>query len=383
MGRVHATRQAHKANENDPKRMGAPYEAGVCRSFTPDGRCVSLLKVLHTNACVHDCKYCMHSTACKQNPKAGFQPKELADLFMSMYTRNYVEGLFLSSGVIGNEQIAQEKILSTVEIIRNQYHYDGYMHLKVMPGANYDHISQLVQIADRVSINLESPTKDGFSEIISTKDYAADLLRRMKYIQRAKRRLEVPGGVTTQMVIGAAGETDANYIHRMETLYDHYGIYRTYFSAFDPVCGSPLDKTKPVPLQRENFLYRIDWLVRFYGFEFDEVKQIPNENGNLDLSIDPKLAFALKNPDRFPVDINHASENELLHVPGIGPTSAKQIVERQDAHQLVREEKELRKLGVVIERARPFIELDHQRQSRLSDYSAIRLAARTRPVAET
>lgn len=361
------TSQSHQPKE-DPNRIGAPYQAGVCRSFTPDGRCVSLLKVLNTNACVHDCKYCMHSTSCKQNPKAGFEPNELAELFMQMYLRNYVEGLFLSSGVIGNENLAQQKILDTVNIIRNKFHYDGYVHLKVMPGANYDHVAQLVEIADRVSINLESPTKTGFSEIISTKDYQSDLLRRMKYIQRAKRRLQVPGGVTTQMVIGAADETDLNYINRMEKLYDDYGIYRTYFSAFDPVCGSPLEKNNAIPLRRENFLYRIDWLVRFYGFEFSEVKQIPNDDGFMPLHLDPKLALALKNPDKFPVDINHATEEELLHVPGIGPIGAKRILQQQNQNHKIRNENELKKLGIVLSKALPFIAIEGASQKRLGEF---------------
>lgn len=362
------TSQAHKP-KNDESRIGAPYSAGVCRSFTPDGRCVSLLKVLNTNACIHDCKYCMHSTSCKQNQKAGFQPKELADLFMQFYLRNYVEGLFLSSGVIGNETIAQEKMLEAVQIIRNEHHYDGYMHLKVMPGANFDHVQQLVEIADRVSINLESPTQNGFSELISTKEYKADILRRMKYIQSAKRRLQVPGGITTQMVVGAANETDLNYINRMEKLYDEYGIYRTYFSAFDPVCGSPLGKNRAIPLRRENFLYRIDWLVRFYGFEFPEIKRIPGDSGNLSLSLDPKLALALKTPNRFPVDVNRATEEELLHVPGIGPIAAKQIIQKRNTNQTIKNEKELRQLGIVLNRALPFVAINGKKQARLTEFA--------------
>lgn len=362
------TSKAH-APKNDDSRIGAPYSAGVCRSFTPDGRCVSLFKVLNTNACIHDCKYCMHSTSCKQNPKAGFQPKELADLFMQMYLRNYVEGLFLSSGVIGNETLAQEKMLNVVQILRNEYHYDGYMHLKVMPGAPFDHIEQLVEIADRVSINIESPTKSGFGELISTKDYNSDILRRMKYIQRAKRRQHVLGGVTTQMVIGAASETDLDYINRMEKLYDDYGIYRTYFSAFDPVCGSPLEKNRGIPLRRENFLYRLDWLVRFYGFEFDEIKQIPTDSGNLSLCTDPKLALALKTPDRFPVDPNTATENELLHVPGIGPVAAKRIVQVQNQNKKIENEYQLKTVGVILSRARSFLALNGQHQSRLEAFA--------------
>jgi predicted DNA-binding helix-hairpin-helix protein len=287
---------------------------------------------------------------------------------MQMYARNYVEGLFLSSSVIGNETVAQEKILEAVRIIRNQYHYDGYLHLKVMPGADFSHIRELVEIADRVSINLESPTKNGFSELTSTKDYQADILRRMKLIQAAKRRQGIPGGITTQMVVGAAEETDLNYINCMEKLYDEYGIYRTYFSAFDPVCGSPLEKNRAIPIRRENFLYRIDWLVRFYGFEFPEIKQIPNDSGNLSLSLDPKLALALKTPDRFPVDVNNATEDELLHVPGIGPTTAKRILQKRNCNQAIQNEKELKQAGAVLNRALPFVSINGKKQSRLNEF---------------
>ncbi|MBU0636377.1 putative DNA modification/repair radical SAM protein [Candidatus Micrarchaeota archaeon] len=362
------TSKAHAPKNND-SRIGAPYSAGVCRSFTPDGRCVSLLKVLNTNACIHDCKYCMHSTNSKPQTKTQFEPKELAGLFMQLYTRNYIEGLFLSSAVMGNADCAQEKMLETINIIRNQFHYDGYIHLKIMPGSNMNHIKQLVEISDRVSINLESPTKNSFSELISTKEYKIDILRRLRYIQHAKQKQFAPGGVTTQMVVGAAGETDLEYINRMEKLYDDYGVYRAYFSAFDPIKGSPLDQQKGIPLRRENFLYRTDWLVRFYGFEFSEIKKIPGENENLSLSIDPKLALALKTPNRFPVDINHSTEEELLHVPGIGPISAKRIIQKQYNNQKIKNEKELKKIGIRLKQALPFIAINGFSQSRLEAFS--------------
>src|SRR3989344_1389861 len=176
-------------------RIGAPYSAGVCRSFTPDGKCVSLLKVLQTNSCIHDCKYCVHSTGCKIKKKATFEPKELADMFMQMYVRNYVEGLFLSSGVIGSAGLAAEKMLQTVSILREKYNYQGYMHLKIMPGAHPSDIKALAGHVDRVSLNLEAPNKGAFSELCSTKDYQTDILRRLSWINKIKTRNQVSSGI--------------------------------------------------------------------------------------------------------------------------------------------------------------------------------------------
>lgn len=311
-------------------RIGAPYSAGVCRSFTPDGKCVSLLKVLQTNACIHDCKYCVHSSGCKIKKKASFEPKELADMFMQMYVRNYVEGLFLSSGVIGSAGLAAEKMLETVSILREKYNYQGYMYLKIMPGANPSDIKALAEHADRVSLNLEAPNKGAFSELCSTKDYQTDILRRLSWINKIKTRNQVSSGITTQMVVGAAGETDLDYINTMEALYGDFGLKKTYFSAFDAVNGTPLEKHGSIPLRRENFLYRIDWLLRFYHFSFSEVRGMLDENGMLPLNVDPKLSFALQNRDLFPVDVNSASLDELLRVPGLGLTGAQRILDLRE-----------------------------------------------------
>jgi len=348
-------------------RIGAPYEAGVCRSVTPDGRCVSLLKVLQTNRCIHDCKYCTHSTLCTQKKKTEFEPNELAKLFMNMYVRNYVEGLFLSSGVVRNENYAFEKMYETVEILRKKYNYQGYIHLKVMPGADKSHIKALTEVADRVSLNAECPNKSSFTEICSTKDYQIDIQRRLKMINQIKGP-KVESGVTTQMVVGAANETDLDYIKSLENMYEDYGLKKAYFSAFDAVPGTPLEKEKSIPLKRENFLYRLDWLLRFYHFSFKEVKTMVNEEEMLPLNIDPKLSFAINNPEKFPVDVNTATLDELLHVPGIGVTGAMRILTARKNHPIENAD-ELKQIGIMYKQALPFIDIQGAKQYSLKTFA--------------
>ncbi|VVB99667.1 Biotin synthase [uncultured archaeon] len=351
-------------------RIGAPYGAGVCKSFTPDGRCVSLLKVLQTNVCVHDCKYCMHSTNCRWQKKAEFDAEELAKLFMNMYLGNYVEGLFLSSGVVGNETRAFEKMHRTVEILRGgKYNYQGYIHLKVMPGADPSHIKALAEVADRVSLNAECPNSEAFSEICTTKDYGIDIERRLRMINHVKGQNEITSGVTTQMVVGAAGETDRDYLDALERMYLDFGLKKAYFSAFDPVQGTPLEKEKGTPLRRENFLYRVDWLLRFYHFDFREVKTLVDEDGMMPLNIDPKVNFALHNPEKFPVDINSAGIDELLHVPGIGVQGAQRILKMRE-HCHIRGVDELKATGITLSRAMPFLQVNGARQSNLTQFCA-------------
>lgn len=348
-------------------RVGAPYEAGVCRSFTPDGRCVSLLKVLNTNSCVHDCKYCVHSTSSKKKTITMFEPKELADLTMQMYLRNYIEGVFLSSGVLGNSEIANQKIIDTMEILRNKHHFQGYVHLKIMPGSDKEQIKQLIEFSDRVSLNLESPTKSAFGELCSTKDYNNDVLKRLRWINDLKNKGEISSGFTTQMVVGAAGETDKDYLNTMWSMYKEHGLRRAYFSAFDACANTPLENGKSIPLRRENFLYRIDWMLRFYKFKFHELKTMIGDNGNLPLNIDPKLNFALQNPDKFPVDINHSSFDELIRVPGIGLAGAEKI-SKFTQHHKIQTIDELKEFGVRYKEAAPFIEVEGSRQSSLRGF---------------
>ena len=351
----------------DGCRIGAPYEAGVCRSFTPDGRCVSLLKVLNTNACVHDCKYCIHSTSSKKKTIALFEPKELADLTMQMYLRNYIEGVFISSGVLGNAEKSNQKIIDTMQILRNKYHFQGYVHLKIMPGSEKEQIKQLIEFSDRISLNLESPSKTAFNELCSTKDYNNDIMRRLRWIDNLKAKGEISSGFTTQMVVGAAGETDKQYLETMWNLYKEYGLRRAYFSAFDACKNTPLENGKSIPLRRENFLYRIDWMLRFYKFKFHELKTMINDQGMLPLNLDPKLNFALQNVDKFPVDVNNASFEELIRVPGIGLEGAKKIVSftgQKKIHSI----NELKNFGVRFKEAAPFIQVDGSIQSSLRSF---------------
>lgn len=348
-------------------RVGAPSMNGICKSFTPDGRCVSLLRVLQSNACVHDCKYCVNSSICKQESKTRFEPKELADLFMNFYTRNFVEGFFLSSGVAGNETVAFEQMYQTVSILRNKYQYQGYVHLKVMPGAHPSQIKALSEVADRISLNAECPNTAAFSELCTTKDYAKDVETRLRMVSRYA---STKGGAdsTTQFVVGAAGETDSEYIDSLEHLYSDLGVKKAYFSAFDALAGTPLEVQQSVPKQREHRLYQLDWLLRFYHFSFDEVKSMVDEGGMLPIHQDPKIAFALQNPDRFPVDPNSASLSELLHVPGIGVQGAHAILELRE-HQKIRSASDLKSTGIVVSRADPFLALSGFRQSTLSAFA--------------
>jgi putative DNA modification/repair radical SAM protein len=330
---------------------------GVCHTFTPDGKCIHLFKTLFTNSCVHDCKYCTNSSECQK--KVSFEPQELANLFRNFYVRNYVDGFFLSSGVAGNPDIITEKIIETASIVREEHGFTGYMHLKVLPGASYDQMKQLAGLADRLSVNLEAPNSGRFSELSSTKDYKTDLLRRLSWI----KGLNPPGGITTQFVVGSGGETDIEYLKMTNWLYENLNLRRIYFSAFDPVPNTPFEFRNRIPLVREHRLYQADWLLRKYGFDFKEVEETLDENGNLDLKKDPKQMYADNHPELYPVNPKYAEYEELLRVPGIGPRSAARIV-KYCATTL----RQLKQVGVVLKRAAPYLEVEGNKQMRLSSY---------------
>lgn len=342
-------------------RVGAPTSSGICHSFTPDGRCVSLLKTLFTNACYHDCRYCANSTSCSKKPiPTTFEPDELCRLFLDYYRRNFVEGLFLSSGVIGSADRTTEKMIETAERLRRVYHFEGYVHLKVLPGVDQSHLRALCGLADRVSVNLEAPSAGRLGELSSTKDFGNDLERRMSWISS----WAPPSGQTTQFVLGPSGESDVEYLAQLRRLYSSFNVRRAYFSAFEPCVGTPLENSNSIPLVREHRLYEADWLLRVYGFGFDEVKSALDENGNLPLTTDVKSALATAAPDRFPLDPNEAAKEDLLRVPGIGPLSAERIVaeRRRTAFASLAE---LQSMGVVTKRAAPFLELHGIRQATL------------------
>jgi len=343
--------------------VGNAAKAGICHSFSADGRCISLLKVLMTNVCVFDCKYCVNRVS-NDTKRVTFTPKELAELTINFYRRNYIEGLFLSSGVIKNPNHTIEQMIIALELLRNVYHFNGYIHVKAIPGADNKLITRLGLLADRMSINIELPSQESLKllapnktkesilrpmGLISTKiqENSSDLV---KYRHASKF---VPAGQSTQIIVGATPDTDHKILTLTEGLYKKYGLKRVFFSAYMPVAENsllPTIDTKP-PLIREHRLYQADWLLRFYGFEAKEL--LDEQNPNFNLQVDPKCNWALNHLDKFPLEINKASYEMLLRVPGIGVISARRIItaRRNGAINFLG----LKKIGVVLKRAQYFI----------------------------
>jgi predicted DNA-binding helix-hairpin-helix protein len=335
---------------------------GVYQAKTPHGTC-SLMKVLYTNQCKHDCKYCINSTSCKKKPVI-FNPQELSSAFMSYVKKGVVEGLFLSSAVPGDPDKITNKIIETVELIRFKYYFRGYIHLKVLPGVSKDNIKQLCSLANRVSLNLEAPRKTYFHELTSTKQFASDLMKRLSWM----KKFEPGGGVTTQFVVGAATESDKEIIDTMNNLYKKFNLRRIFFSAFDPVPGTLLQNATPTPSRREFRLYQSDWLLRVYKFDHKDIKSILDANGFLPINKDPKLAWALNNPDLFPIDVNTIPVEELLKVPGIGPRTVDKIFNLRKKGNVFKKFTDLSKIGVQ-KKAFPFIEVSGKQQLQLSHFS--------------
>lgn len=322
--------------------------AGICHSYTPDGRCVSLLKVLMTNACKNDCKYCVNRVS-NDFERSSFEPEELAKIFMELYRRNYLEGIFLTSGVQKNSAYTMERMVQTLEILRFKYHYQGYVHLKALPQAPADIIERGARLADRMSINLESPSPKHLDLVAGEKNFMLDLVQPMNLIQKHIRQGYLKAGQTTQFVVGAAGETDTDLLRTTNWLYQKKELKRVYFSAFIP----PTPHTSPpIPLLREHRLYQADWLLRFYEFKLEEL--VTQQDGNLRLDLDPKMTAAIKNAEQFPVEVNTASFKMLLKVPGVGPTAAKRLWRARQEHRFTGLN-ELKNVGVVVKRAKPFI----------------------------
>ena len=340
--------------------IGRTVPSGICHSFTPDGRCVSLFKVLLSNHCEKDCLYCPNRAG-RDVPRSRFAPEELAELFMEFYRRNYVEGLFLSSGVRHSTGRTMQELLETVEILRYRYKFGGYVHLKILPGADEAETEKAVELANRVSLNMEAPTAAHLARLSRTKNFAGEI---MGGISRISRYVRKQSGVShsTQFIVGAAQESDRDILDSTVRLYTGYGLKRAYFSTFQPVPGTPLDGIAGAPLLREHRLYQADFLYRYYGFHMDELTYDPV--GNLDLSMDPKQAFALRHPELFPLEINRATLAELLRIPGIGPRSAKKIVGLRRETQFHAVE-DLTRIGVVTKRALPFILVQGKQYSSL------------------
>lgn len=337
--------------------------AGCCHSFSADGRCITLLKVLMTNCCTYDCKYCVNRRS-NDVRRAAFTPKELADLTIEFYRRNYIEGLFLSSGVLRSPDYTTELMIRSLRILRQDYGFNGYIHAKAIPGTAPELVQQLGLLADRLSVNIELPSQEGLQRLAPDKTKQA-ILKPMGLIRdraaQSKHELVkfkhapvfAPAGQSTQLIVGATQDTDRHILHLTQSLYDKYKLKRVFYSAYVPVVEHallPSIDTKP-PLLREHRLYQADWLLRFYGFRAEEL--LNEDTPDFNPLIDPKCHWAIGHLEQFPVEIMHADYEMLLRVPGIGPTSAKRIISARRTGHLRFED--LKKLGVVLKRAQFFI----------------------------
>ncbi len=390
-------------------KTGNAVEAGICHSWSADGRCISLLKILFTNNCVYDCEYCVNRRTADVS-RASFEPNELALLTMEFYRRNYIEGLFLSSAVEISPDYTAERIMNCIRLLRNEYGFAGYIHAKIIPGVSPEILHQIGLLADRLSINVELPTKKSLS-LLAPQKKPKNIFTPMKQITQTlteRRQLKGPGtmfknqdiyragnlnylepegvnltpgdgslldltgkplalhkpgkrskekfapaGQTTQMIIGASPESDRQIVKTSEDLYRTFKMKRVYFSAYIPVSNSPLLPTPftAPPLAREHRLYQADWLLRFYGFTADEI--LDEKNPFLDLELDPKISWALRNIQKFPMEINKVALDELLRIPGVGTTSALRILRQRKLSAVHFDD--LKKIGVVVKRAKYFI----------------------------
>lgn len=343
---------------NSSSGIGNGNISGICHSWGADGRCISLLKILFTNACIYDCKYCINR--CSNNVKrATFTPREVANLTINFYRRNYIEGLFLSSAVIKSPDYTMELLINTISILRNEYNFNGYIHCKTIPGCSKELIDKLGSMVDRMSINIELPSNNSLKLLAPQKEKTG-ILTPMSYVSnkmklnKLEKRKEnfIPAGQTTQLIIGATPESDLKILKLSESLYKKLSLKRVYYSAYISVNN---DKNLPTlespPLLRENRLYQADWLLRFYGFKADEL--LSETHPNFNNVLDPKCEWALRNLDKFPIEINKANYFTLIRVPGIGVVSAKKIIKARRNFDLNFDS--LKKLGIVLKRAKYFI----------------------------
>ena len=343
--------------------MGNTVAGGICHCFAADGRCISLLKILQTNECVYDCKYCQNRMS-NDVKRAGFTPEEIAELTISFYRRNYIEGLFLSSGIQKNPDYTMEQMYQTIYLLRTKYKFNGYIHVKAIPGADPELVERMGYLADRMSVNLELPTAEGLRTLAPNK-HRKNILTPMRQIQNGihankeelilyrKSPVFVSGGQSTQMIIGATPETDYQILNVAENLYQKFELKRVFYSAFVKVNE---DKSLPalpggLPLLREHRLYQADWLLRFYGFKAEEL--LDEKRPFFNVMLDPKEDWAVRHLECFPVEINRAPYADLLRVPGIGVKSARRILSARRSTKLTFQD--LKKLGVVMKRAVYFI----------------------------
>ena len=348
--------------KGNPGTIGSAAKSGICHSFTADGRCISLLKILMTNNCIYDCAYCLNRRS-NDKPRAIFTVNEIVNLTMDFYRRNYIEGLFLSSAVIASPDYTMELLIQVVEKLRYTEKFHGYIHLKAIPGANPALIERAGRLADRLSVNLELPSEQSL-KLLAPDKTKQNLLLPMHQIHRGilerreeqalikKAPLFVPAGQTTQMIVGASGESDLQILRLSSALYKKFSMKRVYFSAYVPInSDSRLPQIAKPPMLRENRLYQADWLMRFYGFDAAEL--LDDRNPNFDPDYDPKIIWAVRHPEQFPVEINTASYQQLIRVPGLGIRCAKRIVSARRTARLDFED--LIRMKVSLKRAQYFI----------------------------
>ena len=343
--------------------LGNAVSAGLCHSFAADGRCISLLKVLMTNVCVYDCKYCLNRRS-NEVRRAAFTPRELADLTIGFYRRNYIEGLFLSSGVLQSPDYTCERMIETLRLLRQEYNFRGYIHAKDIPGADPALLTQLGQLADRMSVNIELPSQQSL-QLFAPDKSKTDILRPMGFISRgivqSKQELVqyrhaprfAPAGQSTQMIVGATPDTDYKILNLAQGLYNKYSLKRVFYSAYIPTVSDknlPALDAKP-PLLREHRLYQADWLLRFYGFQAGEL--LDEQHQSFNPLVDPKANWALNPMEQFPVEVNTADRELLLRVPGMGVTSVRKVLSARRYAKL--DFDDLKRLGVVLRRAQYFL----------------------------
>ncbi len=388
--------------------IGTTASAGICHSYTPDGRCVSLFKTLYTNKCIYSCKYCFTNN-CKH--RMSFTPEEYARTFMKLYSMNVVEGVFISSGVCGSADKTTEEMLEVVRLLRFKYNFGGYVHFKCLPGVSKYLLKEAITLSDRISINSEASTKDHLAEIAEQKDYYNDIITRQRWLKQIRIRHNdetlkilkdlkqdnqlryqenmikgrredgykkfrwdgapiLNSGQTTQFVVGAAeSESDYDLLKRIDWGYKEIDLRRAYFSSFIPIEGTPLAGKQAASLAREHRLYQSDWLLRIYHYKLKDLKEVLTDDGNLPEG-DPKIHLAREYfRDRSPVDPNQASYQELLRVPGIGPISAKRIINLRAKKFLFKCRQDLKSIGVVLKRADPYLLINGQKQTTLSAFT--------------
>lgn len=393
-----ASSGTHQRDSVDGRGIGSTEGAGICHSYAPDGRCISLLKILLTNYCQYDCQYCVNRIT-SNVPRARFTVDEVVKLTLDFYRRNCIEGLFLSSGIIRNPDYTMEQVVEVARVLREVHDFRGYIHLKTIPDASPELLQQAGRFADRLSINVELPTAESLQSLAPEKDGAAirrSMARLRIHIDEAKEAAKpspiisrpqaaplvarpprfAPGGQSTQMIVGADATNDRAILGASATLYGSYRLRRVYYSAFSPIPDSPraLPSQAP-PLMREHRLYQADWLMRFYGFAHDEI--VPPGQGMLSLEFDPKLAWALAHRERFPVDLNHAPRELLLRVPGLGVKTIERLLQTRRVRQL--RCADLSVLRVSLKKVLPFVIVADHHPGRQLD--APDLARQLRPPA--